>query len=199
MNRTGPDLDSLLGSRICHDLISPLGAISNGMELLAMAGVVEGPELALISESVDNANARIRFFRVAFGVARSDQCADGGEIASILAGLSAGGRSTISWRVQGDIARSEVKLAFLLIQCLETAMPWGGSVDITREDAGFVMTGTAERLKSLDTLWDQFDGGAETAEIEASEVHFPLAGRCASEIGRRVTVDIADGRITLTF
>ena len=52
------DLSALLGSRICHDLISPLGAIGNGVELLAMAGSGNSPEIALIAESVENANAR---------------------------------------------------------------------------------------------------------------------------------------------
>ncbi len=55
-----PDLAALIGSRICHDLISPIGAIGNGLELLSMAGA-GGPEVALISDSVSNANARIRF------------------------------------------------------------------------------------------------------------------------------------------
>jgi histidine phosphotransferase ChpT len=63
------ELTSLIGSRICHDLISPLGAIGNGVELLAMSEVAKGPEMSLIAESVENANARIRFFRVAFGAA----------------------------------------------------------------------------------------------------------------------------------
>ena len=60
-------LAQLVGSRICHDLISPVGAIGNGLELLAMAGGRTMPggsaELELISDSVVQANARIRFFR----------------------------------------------------------------------------------------------------------------------------------------
>ncbi|HMS96693.1 MAG TPA: histidine phosphotransferase, partial [Tabrizicola sp.] len=60
-----PDLAALIASRICHDLISPLGAIGNGVELLAMERA--GPELDLLSESVAHANARIRLFRISFG------------------------------------------------------------------------------------------------------------------------------------
>ena len=58
------ELAALIGSRICHDLVSPIGAIGNGVELLAMAGAA-GPEVRLIAESVAAANARIRFFRIA--------------------------------------------------------------------------------------------------------------------------------------
>ena len=62
-----PDLAALIASRICHDLISPIGAIGNGVELLAMEPGGTLPEMALISESVANANDRIRFFRICFG------------------------------------------------------------------------------------------------------------------------------------
>ncbi len=47
-----PDLAALVGSRICHDLISPIGAIGNGVELMMMEGAAKGPEMALITESV---------------------------------------------------------------------------------------------------------------------------------------------------
>jgi len=89
------DLTSLIGSRICHDLISPLGAISNGVELLSMNGAPIGPEMSLISESVENANARIRFFRIAFGSANETQDVGQKEIQSILHDMSRGGRLSI--------------------------------------------------------------------------------------------------------
>jgi len=56
------ELSALLGSRLCHDLISPIGAISNGMQLLEMT-TSPTPEVELIRQSVDNVNARIRYFR----------------------------------------------------------------------------------------------------------------------------------------
>ena len=67
------ELSQLLGSRLCHDLVSPLGAIGNGVELLEMSpdfpGIAACPELQLIAESVSSARARIQIFRVAFGQA----------------------------------------------------------------------------------------------------------------------------------
>ena len=80
------DLSSLVGSRICHDLISPIGAIGNGVELLQMAPRDSAAELDLITDSVDNAAARIRFFRVAFGAA-GDQMMGRAEVISILSDL----------------------------------------------------------------------------------------------------------------
>jgi histidine phosphotransferase ChpT len=128
-------LNSLLASRICHDLISPLGAIGNGVELLAMSGVAAGPELSLITESVANANARIRFFRVAFGPASPGQTIGRAEIVDILPTMTRSGRQTLSWQAADtEFDRRETKLAFLCIGCLEAAMPWGGKITVTRRD-----------------------------------------------------------------
>ncbi len=80
------DLATLIGSRICHDLISPIGAIGNGVELLAMTGSAGdvSPELDLISQSVENANARIRYFRISFGATSSSQIMGRQEVLSVL-------------------------------------------------------------------------------------------------------------------
>ena len=140
-----PDLTALIGSRICHDLISPIGAIGNGVELLMMDGVTKGPEIALIAESVANANARIRFFRVAFGASSTDQRIGRPEVLAILSDLTRGGRLSIDWRGPADLPRREVKLAFLLIQCLESAMAFGGK--------GFDGM-LAQRMAICKSLWD---------------------------------------------
>lgn len=62
-----PDIAALVSARICHDLISPIGAIGNGVELLMLDKAAASPEMDLISESVTQASARIRFFRLAYG------------------------------------------------------------------------------------------------------------------------------------
>ena len=66
-------LAKLIASRICHDLISPVGAIANGMELVALTGADITPEFELISDSVAGANARIKFYRIALGMSSADQ------------------------------------------------------------------------------------------------------------------------------
>ena len=86
-----PDFSALIGSRICHDLVNPIGAIGNGVELMMMDGTAKGPELALIAESVASATARIRFFRIAFG-ASGDQRIARSDVLSILSVVSQGGR-----------------------------------------------------------------------------------------------------------
>lgn len=194
-----PDLAALLGSRICHDLISPIGAISNGVELLMMDGASMGPEIALISESVANANARIRFFRVAFGTSNQDQRIGRQEVISILSDLTRGGRLTIDWRGPSDLSRREVKLAFLLIQCLESAMAFGGRITVDLGDGSWKLTGTAAKLKLDTALWDSLANPATDADISAAQVHFALVPLELRRQNRRLSTDIAPTEISIGF
>jgi len=95
------DIAALVGSRICHDLISPLGAIGNGVELLSLTSGETSAEMVLINESVANANARIRFFRIAYGATEMGQRVPRKEILSVLAASARGGRFTYFWHPRG--------------------------------------------------------------------------------------------------
>ena len=193
-----PDLAALIGSRICHDLISPIGAIGNGVELLTMSGAGEGAELALISESVDNANARIRFFRIAFGMASEGQAVGRAEVLAILTDLYRGSRLKVHWGPADDCPRREVKVAFLLLQCLESAMPYGGQIRITRTDRVWQLDGEAEKLKMRDDLWAALEGTG-AVEVSAAQVHFALVPEALSRLGRRLRLERGERRISATF
>ena len=194
-----PDLLALLGSRICHDLISPIGAISNGVELLMMDGAAMGPEIALISESVANANARIRFFRVAFGASGTDQRIGRPEVMSILSDLTRGGRLTIDWRGPADLPRCEVKLAFLLIQCLESALAFGGRITVDRVEGGWTLLAEATKLKVDHALWDMLSNPSAVADLGAAHVHFALAPDEAERQNRPISAEITPATIRLSF
>jgi histidine phosphotransferase ChpT len=193
-----PDLMALLGSRICHDLISPIGAISNGVELLMMDGGSMGPEIALIAESVANANARIRFFRVAYGASGADHRISRPEVLSILADITRGGRLSIDWRSPADLPRREVKLAFLLIQCLETAMAFGGRISVDHLDDQWTITGAASKLKIDQALWDGLVTPGAGSEITAAQVHFALVPDELARQHRHLTAQIGPTEIALT-
>lgn len=194
-----PDLAALLGSRICHDLISPIGAIGNGVELMMMDGAGKGPEMALIAESVANANARIRFFRVAFGTSTADQRIGRPEVLSILTDLGRGGRVQIDWQGPNDLPRREVKLAFLLIQCLETALAFGGRITVARTESKWVLTGQAPKLRINPDLWEALSNPAAHADIGAAQVHFALIPEEMARQARHLSVEISETVIRLCF
>ena len=193
------DLIALLGSRICHDLISPIGAISNGVELLMMDGGSMSPEIALIAESVANANARIRFFRVAFGASSADQRIGRAEVVSILTDLTRGGRLTIEWRCPEDLPRNEVKIAFLLIQCMETAMAFGGRVSVDHVGGKWVITGSAAKFKIDQDLWDGLAYGTALPDVTAAHVHFALVLIELRSQNRTLTTNLAQSEISVRF
>ena len=193
------DLAALIGSRICHDLISPLGAIGNGVELLSMSGAAASPEMSLITESVENANARIRFFRIAYGAAAAGSVLGRGEIVEILQGLSKGGRQSIQWQIAAPIERRLVKLGLLCLQCLESALPWGGRILVETAPDGWTLTAEAGKLRDLDALWQVFDGRGDMAVLTPAEVQFALAPSWAAEIGWRLSRRAAPGGMELGF
>ena len=194
-----PDLAALLGSRICHDLISPIGAISNGLELLMMDGSQGGPEMVLISESVANANARIRFFRVAYGIAQAEQHMGRPEVQSILSDLMRGGRLQIDWQSDQDLMRREVKIAFLLIQCLESAMAYGGKIQVAMQDGRCLITGSAHKLRIEPQLWEILVDPASTVTVIPAQVQFPLVAEALAHSHLRLTTELTATEIKLSF
>ncbi|MCF6231809.1 MAG: histidine phosphotransferase family protein [Rhodobacteraceae bacterium] len=194
MGDNSVNLASLIGSRICHDLISPIGAISNGLELLDLTGGVEGPEMELISDSVGNAGARIQFFRIAYG-AVGPQMMGHTEVSGLLNDLNQGGRILVQWTPREAQSRAEVRLAFLALQCLETAMPYGGVIEICSSGGHWSATGTADKLNVDEKLWKMAGG----VEITPSLVQFALLPVAAADLGRKVTMDHDTGTITLRF
>ena len=190
-------LTALVGSRICHDLVSPLGAIGNGVELLGLSGAAASPELALIEESVQSANARLKFFRIAYGAASDDQAISRSDIASILALVSRGGRLSYHWKVPGDQPKQLVRIAFLLLQCLETAMPYGGDITVEDNGEGWTIRAEADRLKVDHALWDGLQDPRARAQVSPAHVQYALLPEILIETGRTLAFKISDTEIVI--
>lgn len=193
-----PDLATLVGSRICHDLISPIGAIGNGVELLQLTDGDTSAEVQLISDSVASANARIRFFRIAFGAASDVQVISRAEVLSILSASALGGRFTYFWQLEHDIPRTDLRLVFLLLQCMETALPLGGEIEISGSDGSLRISATGKKVAADNDLWGKLTTLVnDTADVTAAQVHFALVPTAAAQSGRSVTYQITDERITI--
>ena len=113
-----------------------------------------------------NANARIRFFRIAYGAAAGEVAE--AEIRSILTGMANGGRVAIDWRIAGPVSRARAKLAFLALQCLETALPFGGKITVYRRLAEAALADLAP--------WFPHAGGDWTAGAPLPGGDFPVDG-----------------------
>lgn len=193
------DLAALVGSRICHDLVSPLGAIGNGVELLELSGADGKEELALISESVESATARLRFFRIAFGSSAGAALMGRAEVTRVLAEISAAGRMRYLWDMPEARPRNEVRCAFLAFMCLETAMPKGGDVRASVDGSDWRIEGEAETLRAHGALWDALTDPHAKPEISAAQVQFALLPRALADLGRTLRIDISSERAALYF
>ncbi|PKP81396.1 MAG: histidine phosphotransferase [Alphaproteobacteria bacterium HGW-Alphaproteobacteria-2] len=193
------DLAALVASRICHDLVNPLGAVAAGLELLEASGPQGGgEERALVAESLAGALARLRLLRIAFGQAAPGATLARREIAEALGGVYGRGRLAVVWQPLAERARSEVRLALLGLLCLETALPRGGQVtigDATGAAAGWRLVAEGPRLHAEGRHWESLASGPEAAT--AREVPFSLFAAAAAAIGRRPRLERGAERLVL--
>ncbi|GGD32797.1 histidine phosphotransferase family protein [Sinisalibacter lacisalsi] len=198
MSDAPPDLVALVGTRIAHDLANPIGAIANGVELLALTGQDDSPELQLLAESVANAAARIKAFRIAFGAAPPGQRVKAADIAALFPPGASGHRLAVDWQPEADVPRGLAKLALLGLMCLETAMPRGGEARVTAHGAGYRVTGSGPRLALPEGLRAALDG-APPADLAPAHVHFALLAGEARAQGRALHHEIGSAGISLAF
>lgn len=186
MHQDQASLAALIGSRICHDLISPIGAISNGLELVGMtAAGSHGPEMSLIQQSCDHATARIRFFRIAFGTAGDARPIPQAEARKTLADHYAGTRISAEWHVNHALGRDITQLAYLSALCLETALPQGGILGIAMQDGVLTATARAQTVRGDLPIWDVLNSptSANAAEVGPALVQFALLARLGVDRG----------------
>lgn len=192
------DLAAMISTRICHDLINPIGAISNGLELLVELNQAAGPEIGLINDSVASANAKLGFFRVAYGDARAESELPTDLAAKILDAMYSVGRFRARWLVKDDpLYRAQVKLMFLLVQCVESSLPLGGECLVTRDGATWVVDGSGARLNCNDGHWATLEHGAEIDGPASSNVHFSVAQVSLARLGGRLTKVTREGGVNV--
>ena len=138
------DLAALLCSRVCHDVISPVGAIINGLEVLDGEQDEEMRTVAmeLIRKSATSAVARLQFCRLAFGAAGSyGAMIDTGDAEMVARDLFVNGRTALEWRGERRMAsRNSVKLLLNLCLIAAGAAPRGGVITVDLLGEGDAMT-----------------------------------------------------------
>jgi len=191
-------LSELMSSRICHDLISPVGAIGNGLELMtALTG--PSPELELVGQSAHTAAAKLKFFRLAFG-ASGGSLIGGAEAQRIAAEMFTGGRLEITFTAPwGDRERRLVKTFYLLLLCVESSLPRGGVITCAPTTSGWEITVSAPPVKAPADLWAHVTDGAAIAPVSAKTIQFTLARQCLLAQGITLTAELSEARLALSF
>jgi histidine phosphotransferase ChpT len=184
------ELASLLCSRLCHDLLSPVGALNNGVELLADEDDPEMRErcLELLAESARAAANKLKFFRLAFGAGGGfgDEI-DTREARAALEGLYGPERRIeLGWMVAGDrLPKGAVKLLLNLAMIAGDALVRGGRLDVgaERNDDAIEMVIRAEGTRVLvdPTLRETILKGASGGSVEPRAARAWLAHELAAE------------------
>ena len=187
------DLASLLCSRLCHDLMSPVGALNNGIELLADE---QDPDmrdrcLELLTESAKATANKLKFFRLAFGAGGGfGDAVDSGEAKTALEGLLGAGKVELGWMVaDAKLSKGATKLLLNLALIAGDSLVRGGRLDVGAEtaDGGTEIAIRAEgpRIALDATIAETLLNGAGSG-IEARAAGAWLAHSLAAEAGGAV-------------
>jgi histidine phosphotransferase ChpT len=194
------DLAPLLGSRICHDLASPLGALLAGLDLMDMTGPPT-PEMALMRESLDGARAALDLMRLAFGSAgKGDEIAAGTLHACLAAALAARPRRTLAWALRDHLSRPEAQRLALALLCTLHALPRGGTLRVTGDRAEHTIT-AAGTVAADPALWDGLAGHRPLPPPDPRRIEFALLARALAltDGDARLSVSHGPDRLRLTL
>ena len=150
---SGAELATWVAAKLCHDFVSPAGAISSGLDLLndPSAADMRDDALGLITQSATKLLSLIYFCRVAFGAATTSERFTGEELRGLVAGMIEGGRATMDWRVsESDLNKPASRALLNLAYLTAGALPSGGEAVITSHRDGdiLVLTGLAEGARA---------------------------------------------------
>ncbi len=200
---SAPDLAALLCSRVCHDIISPVGAINNGLELLDEGGADEDA-MALIRQSARTASARLQFARIAFGAAGSaGMQIDTGDAASVAAAFFANEKPELEWNgARALLPKNEVKLLLNLVMVAAGAIPRGGrlAVDLADLETGprFTIKATGPMVRVPPKFLEMHSGTKPEEPIDAHAVQPYYTLLLAREAGRTISIRATADDVTLT-
>jgi histidine phosphotransferase ChpT len=195
------ELAALLCSRVCHDLISPAGAIVNGLEVLEEDGDEETKKFALdlIKKSAKTASARLQFCRIAFGAAGSaDAQVDTGDAETMARGFIEDEKTKLTWNVpRALLPKNRVKLLLNMFVIATQTIPRGGTLTVDAVGQGdatgfrIVAMGLNARIPQHIPLL--LEGSSESGTVDAHAIQ-PfytglLARACGLGVGLKAEAD----------
>lgn len=192
------DFAALLCSRLCHDLLSPIGALNNGLELLADENDPEMRArcLELLAESARTSANKLKYFRLAFGSAGGfGEVIPAGEARAAVEGIfSSAGRVNVGWLVaQDSLSKTGAKILLNLSLIAGEALVRGGQLDIGAESREGCMEIVVRAEGPRIVLDNELRAALSGETGEAS-----LTPRAAAAWMVRKLVDEADGQIMLS-
>ncbi|HVX78309.1 MAG TPA: histidine phosphotransferase family protein [Bradyrhizobium sp.] len=199
------ELAALLCSRVCHDLISPVGAIVNGLEVLDDNPKPEDREFALdlIRKSAKTASARLQFCRLAFGAAGSSGAQiDLGDAQNMSRGHLEDSKTTISWNLPRLLLpKNRVKLLLNMLVIAQQTIPRGGTITVDPigegETMGFRVVASGLNARIPQAVADLLKS-TQSSSIDAHAVQPYYTRLLAQSCGLNVTLAAEGDAIVAT-
>lgn len=199
------DLAALISSRLCHDVISPVGAIVNGLEVLEEEKDPAMREIALelVRKSAEQASARLQFARLAFGAAGSAGAQiDTGDAEQVARGVAADSKAELSWsgpRVL--LPKNKVKLLLNLVVIAMGTVPRGGTVAVSIEGAepatSFKIVTQGPMVRVANGIVELLAGQPENGHVDAHVIQPFYAGLVARASGMAVSIEMVGETVVI--
>lgn len=189
-------LIELLSSKLCHDLVGPVGAIGNGMELLEEEDLGMSKEaLDLTAQSTRRASAILQFYRIAYGLGQTERRQDPAFLSDLATGILNGTRVSLDWP---EAARAQVwpegsgKLILNMIALAQEALPTGGTVQvgISEDSGGAEISATAlgKEAGFNDATLEALSEGVTLQQLTPRNVHGYFTMLLSQRVGGRLEI-----------
>ena len=195
----------ILISKLCHDLVSPVGAVNNGIEFLSDMGV-DGLQdgLGLIEHSARQASVRLQMFRMCYGAGGSDSKVTGKMIYETFQNYIKDTKCTLDWDLMNHIPDSDVPAGFMksllnLMVMAQEAMPKGGVISVKMNDKSMIVSGSSDTIRPKEGAIEAFEGTLSIDDLSPKSIHGYITRAYADLFGLSVSCDLNDTEISLSL
>ncbi|WP_328702836.1 histidine phosphotransferase family protein [Arenibaculum pallidiluteum] len=192
----------LLCSRLCHELVSPVGAVNNGVELIEEMGADMADEaMGLIAHSAQQAARRLQVLRLAYGAAGTD-ASSFGEVRTAAANYLSGSKIALEWPagVLDDALaghRGFAKVLLNLIIMGEDALAYGGTLALVGSGGTVTVSARGRAAALKPDIRTAFDGACAPGDLSPRTVHAYATGRFAENYGLSIAPSETPDRLDL--
>ena len=195
---------ALLVSRVCHDLVSPVGAVINGLEILEdeRDATMRADALKLVASSAEQAAARLQFARIAFGAAGSTGAQlDLNEVGRMVQGLLKGGKVELDWQAASlNWPKDWAKLLMNATLLAADGLPRGGKVRVETtgdaEAAGFRIHAVGQGARLLEEV-EKAARGEPMGPLDGRSIQPYLTHKLARSLNAGLTLTTRENEIDL--
>ncbi len=190
-------LTEYLCSRLCHELVGPVGAANNGIELIKELGDEQGEAFALLADSATLAAKRLLFYRMAYGAAGYQGLQKGDVVRDFIASICPKDKLTLSWQelsatqelfaTREGIGKLLLNLSVIAIDCL----PRGGHMKVIVDTAGTWIDAEGTGARIPEHTQTVLKGDLTAVPLEAATAHVIFTLRLAQRLGIGVEATLA--------